>query len=619
MKLFLLIHIIFLSTCFSFASNDILIEPPNWWTGMKNEHLQLLIHAPGISNTREVTVNSDHILIEAYHKLESYNYLFIDLRINPELLPGSYRFTLKNHDGILTKFDYEFQARRKYSEQRKGFDSSDVIYLLMPDRFSNGNEENDDLDYLKEGRNRDIQYGRHGGDIQGIIDHLDYLEELGITGIWSTPLLLDDEASYSYHSYAISDYYNIDPRYGSNEDYRLLAEECHHRGIKLIMDMVPNHCAASHWWMDDLPQEDWIHQSDEFTRSNHRKTTINDPYVASDDQKIYSEGWFDITMPDLNQSNEFLLTYLTQNAIWWVEYAHLDGLRVDTYLYNDKWSIAKWTGAIRTEYPDINIVGECWQESVAEMAYWQSGVQNYDQYDSQLPSIMDFQLNKSIQLAFNEDEQHWDKGVARLYNTFAQDYLYANPLNLMIFGDNHDMTRMASTFDNDIDKFKLAFSFLLTTRGIPQIYYGSEIMMPGDKSKGDGDLRHDFPGAWSEDERNAFNASGRTEIEESVFQHIRTLLQWRKQCAAIHFGDLKHFVPEDNLYVYFRVLDRGRVMVVLNNNQAPRLFHTKRYRDYLPMHEKWRSVLDDKVYENLEGIVLPPKTALILEMIQDEK
>jgi glycosidase len=601
------------------GQNPIRIEPPNWWTDMEKQQIQLMIHADSISKFRVVKSSSPFLKVKRTHTLESPNYLFVDLEIDDNLDPGTQHLWLSDPLGKTFKIDYPILKRKENPLQSKGFDASDVIYLIMPDRFSNGDENNDTVTGLKEGRNRTIPYGRHGGDIQGIIDRLDYLKDLGISAIWSTPLLLDDEKTYSYHGYAISDYYQIDPRYGSNADYRQLAEECHKRDIKLIMDMVPNHCAASHWWMNDLPQRDWIHQFDTFTRSNHRKTTLNDPYADKKDKKVYSEGWFDISMPDLNQSNEFLLTYLIQNAIWWVEFANLDGLRVDTYLYNDKWPIARWTKAIREEFPGINIVGECWQESVAEMAYWQSGVENYDHYDSYLPSIMDFELNKAINIAFNEDEQHWNQGVARLYNVLNKDYLYSDAQNLMIFGDNHDMTRLATALGNDIAKYKLAFSFLLTTRGIPQIYYGSEIMMDGDKSKGDGDLRKGFPGGWPEHERNAFLSSGRSINEHDIYEHIKTLLQWRKTCKAVQFGELIHYVPENNIYVYFRMHGQERVMVILNNNKDEKVLDCGRFRDNIPRDKSWFSVLEQKKYPSLNDIQLAPKSAKILQLINDEE
>lgn len=602
-----------------FGQENLRIEPPNWWTGMKNDKLQLMIHGENVGQFKHCRVNTQFVDVLAVHQLESYNYLFIDIELKEDLLPGKYMFTLSNGKSDSIQLTYEFSGRAEGSAERKGFDASDVVYLIMPDRFANGDPGNDTVAGLKEKRNRSIAHGRHGGDIQGIIDHLDYLENLGITAIWPTPLLLDDESTYSYHTYAISDYYMIDPRYGTNADYRRLAEACHKRGIKLIKDMVPNHCGGSHWWMQDLPQKDWVHQFDEFTRSSHRKQTLNDPYGTKADKQLFEEGWFDITMPDLNQSNKFLSTYLTQNAIWWIEYASLDGLRVDTYLYNDKYPIAQWSKAIRDEYPSINIVGESWQNLPSEIAYWQSGVSNYDGYDSYLPSAMDFCLNSELAKAFNEDEQGWDKGMVRLYNSLTKDYLYPDPNNLMIFCDNHDITRYAGQVGNDVAKYKLAFSFLLTTRGIPQIYYGSEIMMDGNKSEGDGDIRKDFPGGWPEDTRNAFNPSGRSYHEQEVYKHLRKLLNWRKRTAVIHKGKLLHYVPEDNIYVYFRILNDERVMVVLNNNAADIELDTYRFRGEMPAGTIWESVLTGEQYSDPPVLNVKAKSALILQNMKHEK
>jgi glycosidase len=371
--------------------------------------------------------------------------------------------------------------------------------------------------------------------------------------------------------------------------------------------------------MNDLPQADWVHGFDDFTRSSHRKETINDPYADPHDRVLFEKGWFDITMPDLNQSNPLLLTYLIQNTIWWVEYAGLKGLRVDTYTYNDKEAISHWTKAVRNEYPHLNIVGECWQNSTAEIAYWQNGSQNHDGYNSHLPSVMDFPLNQAMSKAFNEDDQEWDKGTIRLYNSLARDFHYPDPAHVLIFCDNHDITRFAGQVENDIDKYKLAFSFLLTTRGIPQIYYGSEIMMEGDKSLGDGDIRRDFPGGWIDDERSAFTAEGRTGRENEVFDLFRKLLNWRKNNAVIHQGELLHFVPENNVYVYFRKLGSSQVMVVLNNNPVNITLDTQRYLGKERNKTHWESVLTGERWTDPKTISVNAKSALILQTIENEK
>jgi len=585
---------------------------------MHNPELQIMIHGKNIASFKEVTVNHQRIQIQSVVRTENPNYIFLNLNIKENLEAGIYLFSLSSGTEKIN-FNYEFKQRAEGSAMRKGFDSSDVIYLIMSDRFSNGDNSNDSVEAAIEGSDRNKQSGRHGGDIKGIINQLDYLDDLGITAIWNTPLLFDNEPTYSYHTYAISDYYRIDPRYGTNEDYRELADACHQRNMKLIMDMVPNHCGISHWWMADLPQSNWIHPFEKFTRSNHRKTVLNDPYVAKVDYNLYNEGWFDTTMPDLNQTNVLLLTYLTQNAIWWIEFAGLDGLRVDTYPYNEKWAIAKWSKSILEAYPNLNIVGECWQHRPSELAYWQSGVKNHDGYNSYLPSGMDFCLTDALALAFNENEQHWDQGLARLYNSLATDYLYADPLNLLIFCDNHDITRYSETIQNDKDKFKLAFSFLLTTRGIPQIYYGTEIMMPGSKSKGDGDIRRDFPGGWSDDDRSAFTREGRTEIENEIFDHFRTLLRWRRNNPVIHDGKMVHFIPENNIYTYFRKSESKKVMVILNNNTTEMQLEMVRFKAELEGWSIGIEILSGKKLQLDNALNIPGKSAFIIELEMHDK
>lgn len=613
-KPFLIMTFLLFTHVFLFSQKMSLerIEPPFWWTEMHNKELQLMLYGKDLGNA-SVTCSNEFIRIVSVESVENKNYIFVNLAFEPGIQPGKNVFTLTKNKKEIT-FEYELKQREENSAQRKSFDASDVIYLFMPDRFANGDPSNDSTPDTKEKPNRAYKGGRHGGDIQGIIDQLPYLSGLGVTAIWPTPLLLDDEEKYSYHGYAAADYYKIDPRFGTNELYKKLADECQKHGIKLIKDYVTNHCGTAHWWMKDLPMNDWIHQFPSFTRSNYRMSTLNDPYRSEIDLDLNNRGWFDTTMPDLKQSNPYLLTYLKQNAIWWIEYAGLDGLRIDTYPYNDKWHIAQWTKAIRDEYPNINIVGECWQHRPSEIAYWQSGTPNYDGYDSYLPSVMDFCLTDQLFEAFNESDQGWDKGVARLYHSLVTDYLYADPFNLMIMFDNHDITRYAESVKNDVDNYKLALSFLLTTRGIPQIYYGTEIMMEGSKSQGDGDIRRDFPGGWKEDSRNAFARNGRTDRENDVFDHISRLLNWRKKNPVVQFGKMTHFVPEDNIYVYFRYDEQKKVMIILNNNRKVKSLKTGRFSEMTRGFSLGMDVLTGKKLELGGEIQIEPKSALILEL-----
>lgn len=589
------------------------LEPSFWWVGMKNPEVQLLVYGPAISETRP-QVNYPGVEVSNVQLTSNPNYLFVTLRIAEVTKPGKFNILFNKDKKTVVTHPYELLQRRDGSAMRKSFTPADVIYLIMPDRFSNGDTLNDSHPAVFEKKNRKDPNGRHGGDIQGIINNLDYLNDLGITAIWNTPVQEDNMETYSYHTYAITDLYKIDPRYGTNEDYRRLASEMHKRKMKLIMDVVPNHCGLNHWWMKDLPTADWVHQFPQFTRSNYHISAVTDPYASKIDQKINAEGWFDTSMPDLNQDNPLLLNYITQNIIWWIEYADLDGLRVDTYPYNDVNKAAQWLTAIRNEYPNLNVVGECWQHSAAEIAYWQTGANNKDGFDSKLPSVMDFALTDALHLAFNE-EDGWNQGLARLYFSMGMDYVYPNPNSLMIFGDNHDMTRFANILGSDVKKYKMAMAFLLTMRGFPQLYYGTEIMMTGDKSKGDGDLRKDFPGGWKGDTRSAFTQEGRSKVENEAFEFTRKLLNWRKQNPVIHNGKLMHFIPEDNCYVYFRYNDQKTVMVILNNhNKESKKINTGRFSEIMKGFTAGKEVITDKKINNLSLIEIPAKSAMVIEL-----
>lgn len=580
---------------------------------MKNPDVQILVYGPAIADTKP-QVNFPGVSVVNVQLTTNPNYLFVTLRIEESAKPGKFDISFRKDKKIVLTHPYELLPRNEGSAMRTSFSSADVIYLIMPDRFANGNPANDSVAGVFEKPDRNNPGGRHGGDLQGIINNLDYLNNLGVTAIWNTPVQEDNMQTYSYHTYAITDYYKIDPRYGTNDDYRRLADELHKRKMKLIMDVVPNHCGLNHWWMKDLPATDWIHQFPVYTQSNFLISSVSDPYASSFDKKINAQGWFDTSMPDLNQENELLLTYLKQNIIWWIEYAGLDGLRVDTYPYNDVKQAAKWISGIREEYPNLNIVGECWQHSASEIAYWQTGANNADGFDSQLPSVMDFALTDAMNAAFNENDG-WNQGLRRLYFSLANDYLYPNTQNLMIFLDNHDMSRFANVIGSDIQKYKMAMAFLLTMRGFPQIYYGTEILMTGDKGKGDGDIRKDFPGGWPGDSRTAFNAQGRTQIENEAFDYTSKLLNWRKQNPVIHTGKLVHFNPQNNCYVYFRYNTDKTVMVILNNHPSEtRMIDTQRYAEVMKGFISGYDVVSGRTLNNLSTLEISPKSAMIIEL-----
>ncbi|WP_348688732.1 alpha-amylase family glycosyl hydrolase, partial [Zunongwangia profunda] len=502
------------------------------------------------------------------------------------------------------------------SALREGFDASDAIYLIMPDRFANGNPDNDSSTEMQEKADRSKQGGRHGGDIQGVIDHLDYLKNLGITALWSTPLLADDDAGYSYHTYAQSDVYKIDPRYGSNEDYKRLANELHQKDMKLIMDYVTNHWGSEHWMIKDLPTYDWVHQFPGYENSNYRMTTQYDPHKSARDFKYCVDGWFTGTMPDLNQSNPLVLNYLIQNAIWWIEYSGLDGFRVDTYSYNDKEGIAKWTKAIMDEYPYFNIVGEVWMHDQAQISYWQkdSPIGAIQDYNSNLPSVMDFTLHDAMTSMFHEQDASWDRGMIKAYENFVNDFLYADTDNLMVFMGNHDTGRFNEIYDGDFKKYKMAMTMIATVRGTPQIYYGDEIGMRGDKGKGDGAIRQDFPGGWEGDEQSAFNAEDRTENQMKYFDLTSKLLNFRKENEVLQFGKMLQFLPENNVYVYFRYNDKNRVMVIINNNAEEQTLDLKKYAEGIQGSTSGKEIISGKDIQLNETLSIPAQDAMLIQL-----
>jgi glycosidase len=587
----------------------------NWWVGMKNPNLQLLIHGNNISQY-QVSIKYPGVKVIKVNKVENPNYLFVNLTIDSKSAKaGTFKIDLLQNGKTEGSYTYELKNRKSGSANRQGFSSADVVYLLMPDRFANGDPSNDNVDSQPEKANRTIDYGRHGGDIKGIIDHLDYIKQLGATAIWSTPLLENNFDKYTYHGYAMSDFYKIDPRYGSNDDYARMVDAAHQKGLKIIMDMVSNHGGIGAWWMKDLPMADWIHQWPTFTRSNHKAITTKDIHVAQCDLKLDQEGWFDVTMPDMNQNNPYFWTYYIQNNIWWIEFAGLDGIRMDTYPYNDRNAMAKWAKAIMDEYPKFNITGETWLHSSEDIAFWQKDAVNSLHYNSQLPTPMDFVMNDALAVCFNEQGNGWnEQGMSRLYNDISKDYLYANPNNLFIFAENHDTQRYNNTLKGDLAKYKMAMSFLMTTRGIPQIYYGTEIGMTGDKNKGDGDIRRDFPGGWAGDSINAFSPQARTSFQNSYYDFTAKLLNWRKNKEVIHSGKLIHYVPENDTYVYFRYNDKETVMVVLNNNDSAQTLTTDRFSEMMGNYTSGKEVISGATITDLKNLKVPAKSALILEL-----
>ncbi len=588
-------------------------EPPFWYAGMHNPELQILFYGKNIAEN-EVSV-SNGIPIKEVQKTENPNYLFVTIDTK-DVAPQELTFSFSKNKKLAFTKKYALKQRRENSDLRQSYDASDMIYLLMPDRFANGNPKNDNVKSVTEKANRNNPSGRHGGDIAGIIQNLDYIQELGATALWATPLCEDNDAQGSYHGYAQSDVYRIDPRYGTNEDYLKLSSALHQRKMKLIMDYVTNHWGMEHWIIKDLPAYDWIHQFPGYAQTNYRMTTQFDTNASKIDAKLCADGWFVQSMPDLNQSNPLVLNYLIQNAIWWIEYADLDGFRVDTYSYNDKKGIAKWTKAITDEYPNFNIVGEVWMQDQAQMAYWQkdSKIGAIQNFNSHLPSVMDFTLMDALAVAFNENQSDWDKGLTKVYNNFTNDFLYPNTNNLLTFVENHDTNRFNEIYQKDFKKYQMAMSILATVRGIPQLYYGSEIGMAGNKTQGDGAIRLDFPGGWEGDSNNAFSKIGRTAEQQQFFEFTSQLFQWRKTNEAVHFGKMTHYVPENNVYVYFRFTDTKTVMVVVNNGLTSGKINPKRFQENIKNFKIGKDVLTRKQFELSSFFEVEKQSALILEL-----
>ncbi|MFC2104563.1 glycoside hydrolase family 13 protein [Bacteroidota bacterium] len=587
------------------------VDPPFWWTEMKNPELQIMVYGDKIAEYN-IRIEQEEFL-KSVDKIANANYIFLNLAIPENIQSTTLKINFEKDGKVIESIDYELKERSKSKNQHQGFNNSDVIYLLMPDRFSNGNPDNDNSEDMLEKADRKNPNARHGGDIQGIINHLDYFNELGVTTLWINPLMENNQEAYTYHGYAISDHYRIDPRYGSNLEYADLVNEAHKKGIKIVKDIVLNHCGINHWWMTDLPSEDWVHQFEEFTRSNFRSPVITDPYASKYDFYLQQNGWFDTNMPDLNQNNKFLLTYLIQNTIWWIEFSGLDGVRLDTQPYSDKDMIATWAKMVNAEYPNFTILGEAWLQKIPITAYWQESSNNFDGYSSNIPIVTDFPLHYAITQAFNE-EQSWSEGMAKLYYVLAQDFVYENPMNTLIFLDNHDVSRIYSSLNKDINKLKMAIAFQLTTRGIPSVYYGSEILMEGFEHESHGKMRMDFPGGWPNDETNAFTKEGRTDSQNELFYYYSNILNWRKSKTAIHSGRLTHFIPENNIYVYFRQNEDNCVMVILNNNNSNQTINTEKFTEIITNYNTGIEIISGSEITNLKQININKKSAMIIEL-----
>ena len=586
------------------------VDPPSWFTGMKESALQLMVYGQGIG-TYEVKTDYPGVAVTTMVRTENPNYLFVNLEVTREARPGTVRLTFVSGKKQMT---HDYPLYERPAGPARGFNSSDVIYLLMPDRFANGDTSNDNLEGMTEKLNRSNPGGRHGGDLKGINDNLDYLQKLGVTGIWLNPFLENNQQRSSYHGYSTTDFYRADPRYGSNDEFKKLISEAHNRGMKVVMDMIFNHIGSFHWWMNDLPSKDWIHHFDDFTRTNYRASVYMDPYASESDKMLMEKGWFDVTMPDLNQSNPLVETYLIQTSLWWIAFSDLDGIRMDTYPYPQPDMMARWAKRVEEEFPGFFIVGEVWYDDPSQISYWALNKKNSDGYRSNLPSVTDFPVCFATHRAFTGPGNPTD-GLSKLYNVLSQDFLYPEPLRNVIFLDNHDMTRYYTETGKSLDIYKMGLSYIMTTRGIPQLYYGTEIVMEGDKSKGDGHLRYDMPGGWPGDEKNAFTETGLSGQEKEALEFTRLILNWRKEKEVIHTGKLKHYIPHDGVYVYFRYNSGESVMVILNNNEKEsKTILKEKYIESLAGFTSGYEVITGKTVNDLTSFQIAPKSAMIIEL-----
>jgi glycosidase len=588
------------------------VEPSFWWLGMKNSSVQILFHNKNLNvGSYQASVKYDGVILKESKKVENPHFLFLTLEISSTAKAGKVPVLFTDGKKSFTHY-YELKNKSTDKNRVMGFNSSDVIYLIMPDRFANGDVKNDSIPGMLEATHRNMPYGRHGGDLKGISDHLNYLNNFGVTALWLNPVLENDQKTASYHGYAITDLYKVDRRFGTNEDYVDFIAKSHQLGMKVIQDMVFNHIGNDHWLMHDIPERDWIHVFPEFTRSNYSAPIISDPYQAKDDAVMMSDGWFDTTMPDLNQKNALLANYLIQNTLWWIEYAGIDGIRMDTYPYPDKDFMARWAKEVITEYPTFNIVGEVWMNSTAAVAYWQKGATNNDGYQSNLPSVTDFPFYGAVPQALG-DQARGNSGMGRLYNLLNQDFLYPNANGNVTFLDNHDVTRFYTSIGKNLNKFKMGMAFLLTTRGIPQLYYGTELLMEGNGNN-HSELRSDFPGGWLGDTKNAFTKEGRTSEQNEAYDYMRTLLNWRKNEPVIHTGKLTHYSVRDNMYVYFRYTNEKSIMVIMNGNTTEKVLNTKRFAENLKDAKKGMNVLTKETISDLTDLHVPAQSALIIAL-----
>ena len=600
------------------------IDPANWFVGMKNTSLQLMVYGENIRQA-DVTTDYDGVKIDSIVRLDSPNYLLVYLNLEG-VKPGEMTLNFKNGKAV-KKVKYELKAREKRGEERMGFTNADVLYMLMPDRFADGNPDNNDIKGMNPYKTDHSQPSlRHGGDLEGIRRHLDYFKELGVTALWFTPVLENNSPGGSYHGYATTDYYRVDPRFGTNDEYRRLTDEAHAKGLKIVMDMIFNHCGFEHPWIKDMPSKDWLNTPEwlydrkdktkaevnrKYMQTTYKLTPTVDPYASAIDLKETVDGWFVPSMPDLNQRNPHVIRYLIQNSIWWIETVGIDGIRMDTYPYADADAMALWMKTIDEEYPNFNVVGETWVSDPPYTAAWQKD-SKISQRNSYLKTVMDFSFHAKINQAKYENTDGSGNGMNRIYENFVYDYLYPNPSSVMAFVENHDTDRFLGN-GRDTTALKQAMAILLTVKRIPQLYYGTEILMNGTKEKTDGYVRKDFPGGFPGDDHNAFTAGGRTPEENAMFTWLSRLLHWRQGNDVITKGSQTQFIPYNGVYVIARRYNGKNVMTVVNGTGRTTVFAVRRYAEVIGHNTEAKDVLTDRTVSLTDDTQLEPRKVMILE------
>lgn len=590
------------------------VHPPSWWIGMENPELQILIYDKNIGDLA-VRITYPGVELLGVDRVENKNYLFVNLFIGPGASPGNMNIYLEdNNNQIVQTYSYPLLKKNTDKDFILGFDASDFVYLLMPDRFANGDYGNDSFDDMTQfGINRDKVHFRHGGDLLGMMERLDYLEELGVTAVWPNPVLENDQPYDSYHGYAVTDHYEIDKRLGNNDQYRQFVQLCHQRGMKVIMDVIHNHVGDQHWFIKDLPSFDWIHQPENYEQTVYRAPVHMDPYGAESDKASVTDGWFDRHMPDLNHKNPLLATYLIQNHLWWIGYSGHDGYRIDTYAYCDQDFMAAWGKRMQEEFPKISMYAETWVHGSAVQAQFTQNNGLREGYNSHMPGVTDFQLHYAMMEALNQP-QGWTSGISRMYYTLAKDFLYEDPYRNAIFLDNHDLSRLFSTLNKDFNKFKSGIALLLTMRGMPVMYYGTEILMTGSGGAFGEAGRIDFPGGWKEDQVDKFKKEGRNELEQAAFEYVKTLANYRKNTPALQSGQLTQYIPEDGIYVYFRHDDEKTVMVVYNTHDIRVKVNTDRYQERMLGFKKGKDVVTGATIEHVKDLYVDGKSVLVVEL-----